>query len=61
MVCPHCRVTIHAQPNDIPIGDDRDETWLLRRILCPACKRFILLLVNGPGLYAVGEGQCDNF
>lgn len=55
MLCPHCRVTVHPQPQDIVVGSDKDEAWILRRILCPACERFVLLLVNGPGGYDRGH------
>src|SRR5690349_7042632 len=52
MLCPHCRVTVHPQAHDILVGRDKDDAWILRRILCPSCERFVLLLVNGPGGYS---------
>jgi hypothetical protein len=51
MQCPHCRLMIHPDPLDIPIGEDKDGGWLLRRIICPACLKFILLVVNGSPVY----------
>lgn len=59
MQCPHCRITIHPQPYDIPIGVDADGGWLLRRIHCPACSRWVLSLVNGDPNYAPNRQLID--
>src|SRR5207247_6321081 len=45
----------HPQPQDILVGIDADEGWILRRILCPACGKFVLSLVNGSPSYHGGQ------
>jgi hypothetical protein len=51
MKCPHCRVEFHSKPEFTQIGVDADGGWVLARIDCPACKKMILKLMNGPPLY----------
>ena len=47
MNCPHCRLAIHPEPLLILIGEDKDAGWVLVRVLCPGCRRFILHLNSG--------------
>ena len=51
MKCPHCRVEFHDIPKRTYIGEDSDGEWILVRTNCPACKRMILQLLNGPDVY----------
>ena len=51
MKCPHCRVEFHDEPKLTYIGEDSDGDWILVRTNCPACKRIILQLLNGPDVY----------
>lgn len=51
MKCPHCRVEFHDEPESTLIGVDADGGWVLVRRNCPACKRMILRLLNGPPAY----------
>lgn len=51
MKCPHCRVEFHDNPEKTTIGVDADGGWILVKRDCPACKRMILQLVNGPPQY----------
>lgn len=51
MKCPHCRVEFHDEPESTLIGVDADGGWVLVRRNCPACKRMILKLLNGPPAY----------
>ena len=52
MKCPHCRVEFHYEPESTYIGRDSDDSdWVLEQAYCPACKKIILLLLNGVGVY----------
>lgn len=51
MKCPHCRVEFHDEPKPTYIGKDSDGDWILIREDCPACKKIILQLLNGFGVY----------
>lgn len=51
MKCPHCRVEFHGEPKSTYIGNDSDGDWILVRTHCPACKKIILQLLNGFGMY----------
>ena len=70
MICSHCRVNFHTSdrtpaPANIHIsaidthivfiGKDADSYWWLEKITCPACKRFVLRLVNSDG-FTGGSG-----
>ena len=57
MKCPHCRVEFHDKPEPTLLGVDADGGWVLVQRYCPACKRMILELLNGPPLYT----QHDKF
>ena len=48
MRCPHCLVTIFAEPWEFSLGFDRDFNWWIRTFLCPSCSRYILQLVKEP-------------
>ena len=48
MRCPHCLVTIFAQPWDFPLGVDREFKWSIRTFLCPSCSRYVIQLVGQP-------------
>ena len=57
MKCPHCRVEFHDVPKPTYIGTDSDGDWILVRTNCPACKRMILELQNGPNMYDSRAGH----
>ena len=48
MRCPHCLVTIFAEPWELSLGFDRDFNWWIRTFLCPSCSRYVLQLVKEP-------------
>ena len=48
MRCPHCLVTIFAEPWDSYLGFDRDFNWWIRTFRCPSCSRYVLQLVKQP-------------
>ena len=48
MRCPHCLVTIFAQPWELSLGSDRDFVWWIRIFLCPSCNRYVIQLVKEP-------------
>src|SRR4051812_8956205 len=48
MRCPHCLVEYHEEQKTWTIGKDADGGWILVRMICPACERFTMLLLNGP-------------
>src|SRR5881396_1462209 len=50
MKCPHCLTAFHDAPTLVAIGKDKDDGWMLKRRMCPACGRLVLSLVNGPGV-----------
>ncbi len=51
MKCPHCRVEFHYEFEMTYIGKDSDGDWVLVQSICPACKKIILRLLNGSGMY----------
>ena len=51
MKCPHCRVEFHYRPRSTYIGKDSDGDWVLVQSVCPACKKIILRLLNGPSIF----------
>ena len=51
MKCPHCRVEFHYEVKTIYIGNYSDGEWVLLISVCPACKKIILRLLNGYGVY----------
>ena len=60
MRCPHCLVTIFAQPGDFSLGFDRDFHWWIRTFLCPSCMRYVIQLVKhppGPGIPRSQAGE----
>ena len=48
MQCPHCLVTIFAEPWDSYLGSDRDFNWWIKTFRCPSCSRYVLQLVKEP-------------
>ena len=48
MRCPHCLVTILAQPWNLSLGSDIDFNWSIRTFLCPSCNRYVIQLVKEP-------------
>ena len=38
---------MHDDFYSIPIGIDKDGGWIIARMACPSCKRFVLILRNG--------------
>ena len=51
MKCPHCLVTVHDAFSQVYVGSDTDGDWAVTRMLCPACKRLVLLLARGMAAY----------
>ena len=49
MRCPHCLVTILAQPWNLSLGSDIDFDWAIRGFLCPSCSRNVFQLMKQPG------------
>ena len=45
MRCPHCLVTILAQPWNLSLGSDIDFNWSIVGFLCPSCSRHVLQLL----------------
>jgi hypothetical protein len=58
MKYPHCLEGFHEGQASwsVMVGGDKDGSWVLYRLLCPACGRYVFYLQNGasPGY---GEGQ----
>ena len=53
MRCPHCLVTILAQPWNLSLGSDIYFNWSIMGFLCPSCSRYVLQLMKqlpGPGI-----------
>ena len=50
MRCPHCLVTIFAQPWELSLGADLEFNWWIRTFLCPNCSRYVLQLMKEPTL-----------
>jgi len=46
MKCPHCLVAFHPIDNFYDLGKDVDGNWIMAKIECPTCARFILILGN---------------
>ena len=49
MRCPHCLVTILAQPWNLSLGSDIDFDWSIMGFLCPSCSRYVFQLMKQPG------------
>ena len=59
MRCPHCLVTILAQPWNLSLGSDIDFNWSIMVFLCPSCSRYVLQLMKqppSPGISPRGVG-----
>ena len=52
MKCPHCLESFHEQQSAwlVGLGQDYEGEWIVTRTTCPACKRFVLFLEQGPAL-----------
>ena len=48
MRCPHCLVTILAQPWILSLGSDIDFDWSIMGFLCPSCSRDVFQLMKQP-------------
>jgi len=46
MKCPHCQTEFHDHVISSTIGEDADGHWSLDTRQCPACKRFVIELVQ---------------
>jgi len=57
MKCPHCLVTYHSNPKQVPIGTDNNGTsgWVLLSEVCPACNKIILTLQAGRPIFHSGQ------
>lgn len=44
MKCPHCLTSFHDNPVELKLGEDATSDWVLFKIKCPECKRFIIIL-----------------
>src|SRR6266571_2015589 len=51
MKCPHCLVTVHGSFSHTFVGSDVDGDWAVVSMVCPACKRLVLLLARGTAVY----------
>jgi hypothetical protein len=52
MKCPHCLIDFHEDQTrwSVSLADDAEGWWVLERRTCPACRRFIMFLDNGPSI-----------
>ncbi len=46
MKCPHCLVAFHAEEQHHLLGTDKDGGWVVIKLHCPACERFVLILAE---------------
>ena len=46
MRCPHCLVTIFAQPWCLSLGYDLEFNWYIRTFTCPSCGRYVIQLLK---------------
>ncbi|MFD1122449.1 DUF4145 domain-containing protein [Methylophilus flavus] len=46
MKCPHCLIDFHNQPIETDLGKDGDGFWHIEKSLCPACNRFVMILIS---------------
>ena len=58
MRCPHCLVTILAQPWNLSLGSDIDFNWSIMGFLCPSCSRDVFQLMKqpSPGMPSLPRG-----
>lgn len=54
MTCPHCRKAFHAQVEELILGTDADGAWILNKVSCPACKKFITRIIHDEYNKAIG-------
>jgi hypothetical protein len=52
--CPHGLVAFHENFEDVRLGVDKDGGWILRKTVCPACSRLVMVLSNGTPSYNQG-------
>ena len=57
MRCPHCLVTILAQPWNLSLGSDIDFNWSIMGFLCPSCSRYVLQLVKEPTVPGISSSR----
>lgn len=55
MKCSHCRTEFHDKVQKIDLGYDKDGLWFLEKRACPACNRFIFMLVSNVALNLGGH------
>jgi hypothetical protein len=48
MECPHCLTHFHATWTGTRLGKDKDSYWETCVTTCPACRRFVIGLLQGP-------------
>jgi hypothetical protein len=51
--CPHCTVEVHAETEWIYLGETNEGDWAIEKYVCPnpKCRKFILYLVVGKGVF----------
>jgi len=54
MKCPHCLTSFHEAIDRKPLGEDATSRWTLVQRTCPACKKFVLSLVEEYRRYTAG-------
>jgi hypothetical protein len=61
--CPHCLVEIHAETEWIYLGKSKEGDWAVEKYVCPnpKCRKFILYLVLGQGIFISPGHQLGGF
>jgi hypothetical protein len=39
----------------VVVGSNKDGTWLVNRLLCPACQQYVFYLDNGTAAFGIGQ------
>jgi hypothetical protein len=57
MKCPHCLEGFHEGQAwwSVVVGSNKDGTWLVNRLLCPACQQYVFYLDNGTAAFGIGQ------
>lgn len=59
--CPHCHVAFSAQQDTIDLDKDAEAHWVVSRVQCPTCNRFVLQLRAGKAGYYPNSSTMASF
>lgn len=61
MICPHCLVAFHDNPQQVYLASDADGEWAVEKQTCPTCKKFTFTLLSAMTANFVVSGNARHF